>query len=77
MEENFEYFSQLFCDELSIDKQLISASTNFRDIPTWGSLNALLLISRINEEYDVFLTSSDLALCTTILDIYSVIIRQK
>ena len=77
MKVNFEDFLQLFSEELSQNRSSILSSSVFRDLSTWGSLNALLLISRINEEYDVFFTSSDLSSCQTIYDIYTIVIQQK
>ena len=73
MKLNLESFIHLFAEELSLREAEISPSTYFREIPIWGSLNALLLISRINEEFGVLISSSDLANCLIIRDIYNLI----
>jgi acyl carrier protein len=73
MKLNFDTFIQLFSEEISLDVSSLSPSDKFRNLSTWGSLNALLLISRVNEEYDVFITSSDLSNCQTIEDIFNAV----
>nr|WP_315164626.1 acyl carrier protein [uncultured Flavobacterium sp.] len=62
--------------ELMVPEESISFETNFRDIPTWSSLTALLYISRINEEIDVLISSTDLASAKTLDDIYQIVISR-
>jgi len=42
----------------------------------WSSLHALLFIARINEEEGVMLSSSDLAGCKHLEDIYQLIVSK-
>lgn len=63
-------FIELVENELSLEKNELNASTEFRSIRTWSSLNALVLLARIHEETAKLLTASDLASCTTIEDIH-------
>jgi acyl carrier protein len=51
--------------------------TELRQIRTWSSLNALVLISRINEELDVIISSVDLSRINTIAELYSFLLIQK
>lgn len=62
--------------ELMVPEESISFETNFRDISTWSSLTALLYISRINEEIDVLISSTDLASAKTLDDIYQIVISR-
>jgi acyl carrier protein len=48
-------------------------NTSFRSIRTWSSLNALVYISRINEETDVLISASDLAACQTLEEIHQLL----
>ncbi|RKS99656.1 acyl carrier protein [Flavobacterium sp. 123] len=63
--------------ELMVPEESISFETNFRDISTWSSLTALLYISRINEEIDVLISSTDLASAKTLDDIYQIVISRS
>ncbi|MFN3446049.1 MAG: hypothetical protein ACK44D_09925 [Bacteroidia bacterium] len=68
--QEIESFLDFTASELSISKNSISLETQFRDIPSWSSLNALIYISRINEETDVLITSGDLSELNSLGDIY-------
>ncbi len=65
-----EEFIQFSAKELMADEKKISLETVFRDLPRWSSLNALIYISRIREEYHVAISSKQLASATTLKDIY-------
>lgn len=67
---SIEKFLQFTADELLVDANEINKNTTFRSIRTWSSLNALVLISRINEEIDVLISASDLSSCQTLEDIH-------
>lgn len=54
-------------EELS---QALTAETNFRDIPSWGSLTALSIIAMVDEEYGVTLTGDDIKSSNTIQDLF-------
>lgn len=59
--------------ELMVPLEKISLETEFRQISTWSSLNALIYISRINEETGVLISTGDLVISRTIDDIYQLI----
>jgi acyl carrier protein len=65
-----EKFLQFTADELLVNSDEINMNTTFRSIRTWSSLNALVYISRINEETDVLISASDLASCQTLEEIH-------
>lgn len=66
-------FLKFTAHELMTPIEALSFETEFRSISSWSSLNALIYISRINEESDVFISSSDLAKLKTIGDIHNLI----
>lgn len=51
----------------------IKPETNYREIPEWSSMHALILIALAETEYSVALTGEDLRKCSTVQDIYDVI----
>ncbi|MCF8253144.1 MAG: acyl carrier protein [Bacteroidia bacterium] len=73
---SFSGFQALIASELMVlEANKISAQTQFRLLPNWSSLNALLLISKVNEIYGVFISSADLASLTTLEDLYELIAK--
>ncbi len=72
-----ETFLDFTASELSISKNSISLETRFREVPSWSSLNALIYISRINEETNVLITSGDLSGIDNLGDIYTLIKERK
>jgi acyl carrier protein len=72
-----ETFLDFTASELSISKNSISLETRFRNVPSWSSLNALIYISRINEETNVLITSGDLARFDSLGDIFKMIKERK
>lgn len=77
MIRNETTFLTFISTELLVSLEEISMSTELRQIRTWSSLNALVLISRINEEIDVIISSIDLASIGSIADLYSFLLAQK
>lgn len=71
-----DHFIQFTATELQVAPSQISVNTEFRNIITWSSLNALLFISRVNEETNVLISAADLAGCKTIGDIHQLIIHR-
>lgn len=72
--EDFINFTAI---ELMVPEESISLETSFRDISSWSSLTALLYISRINDETDVLISSTDLASAKTLNDIYQIVISRS
>lgn len=70
-------FLQFTATELMIPIEKISFETKFRQISTWSSLNALIYISRINEETNVLISANDLVKSETIEDIYQLILKRS
>jgi len=53
-----------------------NADTNFREVDGWSSLVALSLIAMVDEDYHVELTADDLGVCTTVKDIYNIVLKK-
>lgn len=73
---SLDKFLQLTAAEFTVSQESISLDTVFRHIPSWNSLNALLYISKINEETGVFITSGDLSALVSLADIFNLINSQ-
>jgi acyl carrier protein len=68
-------FFELFCEELDeVDIENINIKTDFKKIEEWDSLVALSIIAMIDEEFEVLLTGSDMMNCTSIEDLYNLIL---
>lgn len=63
--------------ELLLSSSQVDATTPFRNLQSWSSLNALIFISRINEETGVLISSEDLAQLKTFGDVYQLIISRE
>lgn len=74
---NKKEFLQFTATELMISVDSLSMGTEFRKIPTWSSLNALIYVSRINEESGVLISANDLVSSKTLEDIYRLILERK
>ncbi len=75
---DFSFFDFLAtcASELMITTETLDSNTLFREIPTWTSLNALLLISKLNELTGVFISSSDLADMRTLGELYTLVVNK-
>lgn len=73
---NEETFLDFTAMELMIPREKIGLETEFRKIPTWSSLNALIYISRINDETSVLISANDLVKSKTINDIYQLVLKR-
>lgn len=60
-------------DELLLNPGEVAPDIQFKSLRTWSSLNALILISRINDETGIFISASDLARCTTVADLHQLV----
>ncbi|PLW92955.1 MAG: acyl carrier protein [Marinilabiliales bacterium] len=54
----------------------LNPDTNFRNDFEWSSVNALILFSMINIEYDVILTAEDIQPAHTISDLYQIVSKK-
>ncbi len=68
-----ELYFKILTEELMTGTLDVKPDMEFRLIPTWSSLNALLLVSRLNEEFNVLISASELAQLVTIHDLFELI----
>ena len=65
-----EKFAEQFDD---VDVEQLSSTTKFRELDGYTSLVALLIITMIDEEYDVTVTGDDMNQQATIGDLYNLV----
>lgn len=70
---NFEAFINLLSDELSIEKSVINSTDDFRSLPNWSSLNALLIINCIHEKTDQLISPVELSKIKTVEEFFQLI----
>jgi len=68
-----EAFLSIVADELMITANAIAIHTEFRSIPTWTSLNALLVVSRLHEETGCMISAGDLSKSKTLGELFELI----
>ena len=64
-----EFIVQL-AEEFDDEPQAIEAHTAFRSLDMWSSMQALIVIARINEDYGVLLSEEDLQQSQTFADLF-------
>jgi acyl carrier protein len=72
MEEFIDYFKEYV--ELDID---VKPTDKFRDYSEWDSLAALSVTAIAHDKYKVNLMAEDLRSCTTVADIYDLILKKR
>ncbi len=78
MEDSLEVFIEKIKEQLEdIDTGGLSAETDFRQLEWWSSMNALIIIAHINTEYEKHFTGADLKNCTTLTDLYNVVLKNN
>jgi acyl carrier protein len=65
-----EKFAEQFDD---VDVEQLNSATRFRELDGYTSLIALLIITMIDEEYDVTVTGDDMKQQVTIGDLYNLV----
>lgn len=70
-------FLKKFAEEINVSPEEISEETRFRTLPGWSSLQALMVLSMIDEEFDVLLHSEDFKKSETLGDIFRIVVERK
>lgn len=70
LNEFIEKFAEQFDD---VDVSSLTAETKFREIEGYTSLVALLIITMIDEEYNVTVTGDDMKKQVTINDLFNLV----
>ncbi len=75
---SIEEFTQLLEKEFEdIPPGTLTPQTNYRDIPNWSSMHALIIIAFVDANFNVELTANDLKNTQTIKDLYDIILSKK
>ncbi len=68
-----EFTKQLVSEFEDVPENIIFPDTNYRDIPNWSSMYALIIIAFIDANFDVQLNANDLKNTQTVRDLYSIV----
>lgn len=61
----------------TLPKGVLKPDTNYRALPEWSSMHALIIIAMVDIEYNVALTGYDLKSSETITDLFQLIQSKK
>lgn len=73
MEDISGFIKKIEAEIEELQAGVMQAETNYRDIPEWSSMHALILIALSETEYNVSLSGEDLRKCNTVQDLYDLI----
>lgn len=68
-----EFTSKLEEEFEDVTPGTIQPDTNYRDIPEFNSMYALIIIAFIDNEFDVLLTGEELKKTNTVRDLYELV----
>lgn len=68
-----DFIAKLAVELDDVEPESLRPDTNFREIESWSSMHALILIAFADAEYDVSLSGDDLRKAQTVQDIYDII----
>jgi acyl carrier protein len=74
---NINDFVIRLTEEFDDETQAIEAHTAFRSLDMWSSMQALIVIARINEDYGVLLSEEDLQQSQTFTDLFDRVVALK
>lgn len=67
-------FEQQFDD---VESNSITSETEFRSIPEWSSLSALLIISMVDSEYNVSISGDDIRNSKTVGELFEIVLNNQ
>lgn len=75
---NLEEFTRALESEFEdVEPGTISPDTNYRDIPGFSSMYALIIIAFIDNEFDILLSGEELKNANTVRDLHTIITSKK
>lgn len=76
--DSIDQFIQKLERELDmVEPGTLTPEVNYRTIPNWSSMYALIIVALCETEYDVAVTGEDLRKCNTVNDLYSLVASRK
>ncbi len=73
MQVDQEAFLQLMREQFEEQKELITPDQPFRDLDEWSSMQALIVITAIDEAYGVTISENQLKRSHTFGDLYNLV----
>jgi len=75
---NIEKFTKLFEQQFEdSDDVKFEINTNFKQLDEWSSIMSLLIITMVNDNYDIVINADDIKNSSTIEDLYKVVLTKK
>ncbi len=75
---NIEKFTRLFEQQFEdSDEVKFEINTNFKQLDEWSSIMSLLIITMVNDNYDIVINADDIKNSSTIEDLYNVVLTKK
>ena len=68
-----EFVSRFAQEFIEVDTNDITKDTDFKSLEEWSSMQALIIIAMIDEEYNVTLNAEDIKQANTIRDLYDIV----
>ena len=65
-----EFSAKLESEFEDLEKGSVRPDTEFRNLPSWSSMHALIIIAFIDLNFDIILNSTELKEAKTISDLY-------
>ncbi len=65
-----EFSAKLESEFEDLEKGSVTPATEFRNLPGWSSMHALIIIAFIDLNFDVILNSTELKEAKTVNDLY-------
>ena len=75
-EANQQRFLEVFQSLFQVDVGSIQASTVFRDLEEWSSMQALIVIAAIDEHFGVTVAERDFREAKTVSDLYQITLQK-
>ncbi len=72
-----EFTTELEKEFEDIEPGTITPETNYREIKSWSSMYALIVIAFVDANFEVELNADDLKNSQSIRDIYNIIVAKK
>ena len=66
-------FIEKFAFAIEAEASALQASTRFKELPTWDSLNTLAIIAMADADYGVTLSGQDIQDAVTVEDLWRVV----
>lgn len=72
-----EFIKEIETEIEEIESGTLKPETAFRELATWSSMHALIILALIDTNYDVTLSGEELRTCVTVQDLYVLVKNKK